>query len=139
MTAIIDNLRLILEKIIRIKPGQNLIVIADTYARSTSIARTVTDLANSMGIQTVMAMMDPRTYLGQEPPPSIGAAMKVVDVILDVGEKSIIGHTTARKEATQAGARYFLLHPEVSEDYLRRPISLDDLETIKSELRSWLI
>ncbi len=131
MISITDNLKLMLGKVIRIKPGQSLLVVTDTYARSKSIAQTVTDLANSMGIQTVMAMMEPRIYSGQEPPPSVSAAMKVVDVVFEVGEKSNIAHTNARKEATAAGAKYFVLHTDVSEDYLRNPISFENLNIIK--------
>jgi len=120
-----------LEKICRLKPGQNLLIIADNYARSISAARIIADVANSMGIQAVFTVMEQRAHRGQEPPPSISVAMKVVDVVLEVGEKSNVGHTNSRKEATEAGARYYVLNPEFCEDHSRNPISVEDLNTIK--------
>ncbi len=59
--------------------------------------------------------------------------MKVVDVVLEVSEKSSVVHTTARNEATEVGVRYYLLYPESSEGYLRKPISLEALNTLKEQ------
>ncbi len=129
--SISDNLKLILEKLVGIKPGQSLLIVTDPLARAKSMAYNVAELANSMGVEVVLALMEPRTHSGQEPPPSISAAMKTADVIFNISETGGIGHTTARKEAGEAGKKFFLMGMENSEYYLRDPISLKDLEVVK--------
>ncbi len=123
-----ENLKLYLEKIIRVKPGQNLLIIAHDYARSMSLARDLRDLANSMGIEAVSATMERRTRTAQEPPPTIAAAMKAADVILDVSDRFDLCHTNARMEATEAGRRYGCMSTETYEEFLRNPISLEGLD-----------
>ncbi len=136
MIEYIDNVRRILEHVVKIKPGQNLLVITDTYARPMAIARAVTEVANSMGVQAVLTMMEPLTHVGQEPPRCVSAAMKAADVIMEFGDGSASGHSTARKEATKAGVKYYLLNTDFSEDYLRNPIALEDLNKIKTQTES---
>jgi leucyl aminopeptidase (aminopeptidase T) len=127
-----ENLRLILEKICWVKPGTHLLVVADDYVRATSLAYDFVDLANSMGADAVMAVFKRRTYIAEEPPPTVAAAMKVADVVLEVTETSEIGHSTARKEATEAGLRRcILMRPEYGEDLLQEPISLEGLQILK--------
>ena len=127
-----NNLRLILEKMCWVKPGSNLLIIADDYARAMSLAHDFADLANTMGADAVLAIFKSRTYIAEEPPPTIAAAMKVADVVLEVTETSEIGHSTARKEATEAGLRRcILVSPIDGEDRLQQPITLEDLNIIK--------
>ena len=59
MTMYVDNARVMLEQIVKVKPGQNLLVITDTSSRSKAIAHAVTDVASSIGVQAVLAMMEP--------------------------------------------------------------------------------
>lgn len=125
-----ENLKLCLEKILRIEPGQNLLIVAQNYARSISLARDIATLANSMGVETVMSSMEPHTRQAQEPPRTIAAAMKVADVILEVTDWYDIGHTNARKEATEAGRKFSIMLAEDYEDELRKPISIDDLKKV---------
>ncbi len=133
MTAVrMENMRLILEKICRVKSGTNLLVIADDYVRAMSLAYDFVDLANTMGADAVLAVFKSRTYLAEEPPPTVAAAMKVADVVLEVTETSEIGHSTARKEATEAGLRRcVLMRPEYGEDLLQEPITLEGLNIIE--------
>jgi leucyl aminopeptidase (aminopeptidase T) len=127
-----ENLRLILEKICWVKPGTNLLVVADDYVRATSLAYDFVDLANSMGADAVMTVFKRRTYIAEEPPLTIASAMKVADVVLEVTETSEIGHSTARKEATEAGLRRcILMRPEYGEDFLQEPIGLEGLQVLK--------
>jgi 2,5-dihydroxypyridine 5,6-dioxygenase len=127
-----ENLRLILEKICWVKSGTNLLVVADDYVRSMSLAHDFTDLANTMGADAVMTVFKSRTYIPAEPPPTVAAAMKAADIVLEVTESSEIGHSTARKEATEAGLRKcVLMTPDAGEDLLQKPISLEDLKIIK--------
>jgi leucyl aminopeptidase (aminopeptidase T) len=115
-----------------LKSGSNLLIVADDYARPMSLAHDFLDLANSMGADAVLAVFKRRTYIAEEPPPTVAAAMKVADVLLEVTETSELGHSTARKEATEAGLkRCILISPIDGEDHLQQPITLEDLNIIK--------
>ena len=133
MTAArMGNLKLILEKMCWVKPGMNLLVLADDYARTISLASDFVDMANVMGADAVLAVFKRRTYIAEEPPRTIAAAMKVADVVLEVTETSEIGHSSARKEATDAGLRRcILVSPVDGEDNLQAPITEKDLKAIK--------
>jgi leucyl aminopeptidase (aminopeptidase T) len=125
------NLKLILEKICGVKPGDNLLVVADDYVRPISLASDFVDLANAMGADAVLGVFKRRTFIAEEPPRTIAAAMKVADVVLEVTETSEIGHSTARKNATEAGLRrIILMRPEYGEDLLQKPITIKDLDMV---------
>jgi leucyl aminopeptidase (aminopeptidase T) len=130
--ARMGNLRLILEKMCWVGPGVKLLVVADDYVRAMSLAHDFVDLANTMGADAVLAVFKRRTYIAEEPPATIAAAMKAADVVLEVTETSEIGHSTARKEATEAGLRRcILMRPEYGEDLLQEPITFEGLNAIK--------
>ncbi len=137
MADIRDNLKIILEGIIKIRPGQSLLIVTDPYDRDTSIAYAVAELAHSMGVQTMLTIMDPLTHIdgtphiGHEPPPAVAAAMKAANVVLEINEKGTIGHTTAMEEAKEGGTKRHHILTEISEYYLRVPISLEALNTHK--------
>src|SRR4030042_426293 len=84
-----------------------------------------------MGVETVLTIMEPRTHTGQEPPPSISAAMKAADITLNITETGSVAHTTARKEAKEAGKKFYILGMEESELFFREPILLKELEVIQ--------
>jgi leucyl aminopeptidase (aminopeptidase T) len=131
-TVRMNNMKLILEKICRVKPGSRLLVVADDYARAVSLGYDFMDVANTMGADAVLAIFKSRTFIAEEPPATVAAAMKVADAMLEVTETSEIGHSTARKEATEAGLkRCVLISPIDGEDRLQFPISLKDFETMK--------
>jgi leucyl aminopeptidase (aminopeptidase T) len=77
-------------------------------------------------------MIDPRQYNGQEPPPCVAAAMQEVNVMIEFCERNPLAHTNARRDASAAGVKYFLLHGNVAEDFLASPISLEELKKIKA-------
>jgi len=126
-----ENLKMCIEKIFRVKTGQELLVIADDYVRPMALARDVVDLAKSMGIEAVLAVMKTRLHHMVEPPRTVAAAMKVAGVIVQVSEYSEIIHSNARIEAAKAGARFVFMLGDNGEDYLRQPFSLEDLNKIK--------
>ena len=126
-----DTLNLILEKIMRVEPGKKLLVLTDTYARSRFIGYTTTELANSKGVETVMAIMEPLTQSGEEPPSAVAAAMKSVDFIFGLWERSSPAHSNARRAATDLGAKYYDFFTDLSEDYLRKLITFEDLQKMK--------
>ncbi len=127
-----SNMKLILEKVCRIKPGSKLLVVADDYARAVSLGYDFMDVANTMGADAVLTVFKSRTFIAEEPPATVAAAMKAADAMLEVTETSEIGHSTARKEATEAGlGRCVLVSPIDGEDRLQIPISLKDFEILK--------
>jgi leucyl aminopeptidase (aminopeptidase T) len=128
----VENLKLILEKMCRVKAGTHLLVFADDYARSMTLAQDLMELANSMGAEAVLAVFKRRTHLAEEPPPSVAAAMKSAEVIIGVTEGPEIAHSNARKEATEAGIRRCVfVDPIDGEDHLQNPITLGDLDLIR--------
>jgi leucyl aminopeptidase (aminopeptidase T) len=128
----LENLKLILDKMVRIRPGSNLLVVADDYVRPMSLAYDIVDVANTMGADAVLAIFRSRTFIAEEPPRTVAAAMKVADVAMEVTETSEIGHSTARKEATEAGLkRIVFLSGDDGEDRLQKPILWEDLKIIK--------
>jgi 2,5-dihydroxypyridine 5,6-dioxygenase len=133
MTAVrMNNIKLILEKVCWVKPGSNVLVVADDYVRAVALASDFTDVANVMGADAVLAVFKSRTYIAEEPPLTVAAAMKVADTLLEVTETSELGHSSARKEATDAGLRRCtLIPPDSGEDLLQVPMSVEDWTVIK--------
>jgi len=130
--ARMNNMKLILERVCRIKAGSKLLVVADDYARAVSLGYDFMDVANTMGADAVLAVFKSRTFIAEEPPATVTAAMKAADAVLEITETSEIGHSSARKEATDAGlARCVLVSPIDGEDRLQIPISLKDFEIMK--------
>ena len=125
------NLELFLDKIMQIKPGQKLLIITDTYARPMRLGHLMMELACDRQIETVMSVMEPRAHQGHEPPKAIAKAMLDVDVIFEVAEAVDCTHTTARKNASEAGVKYFLTVTLGSEDDIKRKVTLDDLEMMR--------
>ena len=132
MLEFVENASNILKEVVRIKPGQKLLVITDTYARSRAFGTVISEVASSIGVQSVLTIMEPITLVGQEPPPAIAAAMKEVDVVLEFAERHTIVHSNARKEATAVGVRHYIMNTEASEDRLRTPIKPEDLKIIQT-------
>jgi len=90
----------------------------------------VMDVANSIGAEAIMAVMEPREISGQEPPHAIAVTMTSVNAVIHITNGQGIGHTNARKEATDAGVRFYSMI-EVPEDYFKREITSADIEQIK--------
>ncbi|MFH1382211.1 MAG: hypothetical protein ABIH70_04880 [Chloroflexota bacterium] len=127
-----ENLKIILEKIIKIQPGQNILIATHPFARSRSIAFVLDELCRSMGAQTMVATMEPSDHIGQEPPPNIIAAIKASNIVLEISERaSFLGHTTAVREARAAGTRRYMIPTEATDYYSKDPISFEALEIVK--------
>jgi len=134
MIELMSGIRSILEASIAIKPGNQVLVIADNDGRSTWVCQAIVNVVNSMGAEAVLNVVN-RKRLGSgegagEPPAPVAAAMKGVDVIFRVSEKNNWVHSNARKEATAAGARYYSIGQVPVED-LERGVSAEDLGLIE--------
>jgi 2,5-dihydroxypyridine 5,6-dioxygenase len=59
----------------------------------------------------------------------VAAGMKKVEVVFRISNKHSFVHTTARREATAAGVRYYIVQPDIAED-LKRNVPLNELNLI---------
>ncbi len=83
--------------------------------------------AAAAGADAVLAVMDERPTDGTEPPRSIAAALAACDVYIAPTTRSL-SHTTARKQASDAGTRGATM-PGVTADMLARVMAID-LDTL---------
>lgn len=130
MLDLVKGARLIVETCAGIKPGEKVLVIADDKAYPMQMGVLVMDIANSIGAEAIMAVMEPRKVSGQEPPHAVAAAMAAVNAVIHITNGQGMGHTNARKEATDAGIRFYSMI-EVPEDYFKREITSADIVQIK--------
>lgn len=135
MLELMKGIRSILEACAAVRPGEHVLVIADNEGEPVWLGRIVMEVVNSMNAETVLVVINPPEFEGQEPPASVASHMKSANVIFRLSERDSFVHTTARKEATAAGARYYPL-AHVSLDDLRRGISVDDIRIIKERTES---
>ena len=127
-----SNLKLILEALCDVKPSDNVLVFADDYVRAMSLGQDLMELANSMGANAVLTVFQRRSHIAEEPPPTVAAAMKAADILVGVTEGPEISHSTARKQATEAGIRRCVfVDPIDGEDHLQKPITMEDLNQIQ--------
>lgn len=94
------------------------------------VGQILASVVDSKGAEVVMSIMSPREHVAEEPPAAVAAAMKTANVIFCVSEKGYMSHTTARKEATAAGVKYYIIGQIPLED-LKRGVSAADIKIIK--------
>ena len=85
-----------------VQPGEDVLVVSDWQVAD--VAERVAAAANERDTNVTMTLMDPREYDGNEPEPSVAAAMKEADVVFMPVHRSIT-HSNAASEAAEAGAR----------------------------------
>lgn len=126
-----DAVRLIVDTCMRIKPEDELLIVADDYARPRAIAQAVASVAKQRGASVVCAIGPPKAK-GEEPCKTTAAAMRVADVIFGAGERSnpIGGHAAVHEELMRKGIRQYATNG-LSEDYLRKPFSEKDILQMK--------
>jgi leucyl aminopeptidase (aminopeptidase T) len=122
--------KFIAEICLRAKVGEHLLVIAENLARPLWMAELVAEAVVSLGAEVTTIIMIPRVKGQLEPPPEIGAAMKVANTIVCFyGGYADIFHTNATKEALAAGSRMYSF-TGLSEDQFVREFSIADLEQV---------
>lgn len=110
----------------RVKPGQEALIIVDDVALPRRLAEAFSDAVTQLGAEPVVGVMPARQMAGQEPPKSLAAAMLAADVVLTIHDRVSIGHTNARKQATGMGKSVYLMYTDMGEDYFARDFSLED-------------
>ena len=88
-----------------------------------AIGESLRDAAAERGADAVLVFMDERATDGTEPPPPIAAALGACDLYIPATTRSL-SHTTARKKATDAGARGATM-PGVTAEMLGRVMAVD--------------
>jgi leucyl aminopeptidase (aminopeptidase T) len=111
----------IIRRCLAVAPGEDVLVIAD--ARTRAIGEALRDGAAAQEADAVLALMDERANDGTEPPRAIAAALSACDVYIAPTTRSL-SHTTARKNATEAGVRGATM-PGVTADLLARVMAMD--------------
>ena len=111
----------IVRQCLQIEPGETVIVVADESTRVIGEALRVE--ASKAGADAVMALMDERAEDGSEPPGAVAAALAASQVFIAPTKRSL-SHTTARKRASESGARGATM-PGVTAEMLARVMAVD--------------
>lgn len=98
--------KMMVEHSVALRAGEQVLVIGDT--ETAPIAEMLAAAAREAGGDVVMAIMTVRAQHGNDPPPTLAAAMAAADVML-MAVKHSITHTTARQQASARGARSAIL------------------------------
>jgi leucyl aminopeptidase (aminopeptidase T) len=121
ITAMNEAAEAVVRDSLAVQATERVLVVADTRTRA--IGDALREAAARAGAEAVLALMDPRERHAQEPPDAIAAALLACDVFIAPTTASL-SHTTARKAATENGARGATL-PGVTEEMLARVMTAD--------------
>jgi len=122
------SVRNLLEQCLNVKPNENLLVLTDT--NKIEIAEMFALVGEEMGAEVVLTVMTPRTRHGEEPPRIVAEAMKAADAIIAPTTFSV-NHSTARKKASDAGARLIFMPDACEEIFLDGSLEIDYFEQKK--------
>ncbi|MFH1486287.1 MAG: aminopeptidase [Chloroflexota bacterium] len=127
-----ETIKLIVETCMRVKPDEDVVVIADDYARPQTIAQAIAAAVRDRGAKVVYMVVPPRQIAGEEPRKTTAAAMRAADAIFGAGERisPISGHSTVHEELMKKSVRQHATLG-ISEDHLRKPFSLKDITEMK--------
>lgn len=135
MLELMKAIRSMLKACKAVEAETQVLVIADSDGASMWMGQLVMNVVNSMGAEAVLTIITPPEITGDEPPPSVAAAMKSVNTIFRITDNVGLVHTTARKEATAAGARFYSIHPAQADD-IKRGVLASDIRLISERTRS---
>lgn len=124
-TFVVDPARRLLHQCLDLRPGENLLVIADTS--TVPYGEAFAGVGREMGAEVVMVVMDPRGRHGEEPPPQVAAAMRAADAIVAPTTFSV-NHSEARLAASKAGARLIFMPDVCDEVFLDGSLDIDFAE-----------
>jgi leucyl aminopeptidase (aminopeptidase T) len=111
----------VVRRCLAVKDGEEVLVVVDPATRT--IGEALREQASADGADAVLAVMDERATDGTEPPKMVAAALECCDVFIAPTSRSL-SHTTARKRASDRGARGATM-PGVTEDMLARVMAVD--------------
>jgi leucyl aminopeptidase (aminopeptidase T) len=111
----------VIERCLRVSAGETVLVIADPDRAQ--LGEALLDGALAAGGDPVLMILPPNAARGTEPPAPVAAALQACDVFIAPCLPSL-SHTTARKQANDAGARGATM-PGVTAELLARLMSVD--------------
>jgi len=114
-------LQTVVERCLNVRAGENVLVVADPG--NAELGDALVRAACAAGGDAVLVILPPNPGRGTEPPPTVAAAFAASDVFIAPCLPSL-SHTTARKRASEAGARGATM-PGVNADLLARLMSAD--------------
>jgi leucyl aminopeptidase (aminopeptidase T) len=121
MSDLVPAVQTVVRRCLAVKPGEDVVVVVDRGTRT--IGEALREESAAAGADAVLIVMDERATDGSEPPPAVAAALAECDVFIAPTSRSL-SHTTARKRATDHGARGATM-PGVTEDMLARVMAVD--------------
>ena len=121
MADLAPAVRTVVRRCLAVKPGEEVLVIADRETEV--IGEALRDEAAAASADAVLTVMDQRATDGTEPPRVVAAALQTCDVFVAPTTRSL-SHTAARKRASDSGARGATM-PGVTEDMLARVMAVD--------------
>jgi leucyl aminopeptidase (aminopeptidase T) len=121
MGALEQAVGIVVDRCLRVQRGESVLVVADPD--SAALGESLMDAARGAGADAVLTILPPNPARGTEPPPPVAAAFAAADVFIAPCLPSL-SHTSARKRASDAGARGATM-PGVTADLLARLMSAD--------------
>ncbi len=118
----------ILDQCLNLRAGEQFLVLTDT--ENLRIGRMFALAGQERGAETIFLTYSPRTRHGDELPRIIAEAMKAADVIV-APTKFSVNHTSARKAASEAGARLIFFPGCQEEMFLDGALDIDFEEQAK--------
>ncbi len=113
--------RTVVERCLGVTAGESVLVIADPG--NAKLGDALLHAARAAGGDAVLMILPPKPERGTEPPATVAAALAAADVFIAPCLPSL-SHTTARKRASEGGARGATM-PGVTADLLARLMSAD--------------
>jgi leucyl aminopeptidase (aminopeptidase T) len=116
--------RKIVEVCAAVKPGESVVIVADTDSTMLEIADVLAAAAHEREAEVVVTVMSPRAVDGAEPPRAVVEAMKAADVALLPVSYSI-SHSKGLREAMSSGTRVVSLVALTKDMMVRGGIEAD--------------
>jgi leucyl aminopeptidase (aminopeptidase T) len=121
MSALEQAVSTVVERCLQVKAGDDVLVIADPDRAQ--LGEALLAAVRTAGGDPVLMILPPNPARGTEPPAPVAAAFAACDVFIAPCLPSL-SHTTARKQASDAGARGATM-PGVTAELLARLMSVD--------------
>jgi leucyl aminopeptidase (aminopeptidase T) len=130
MTSAENAAQIILKDRMNVKKDEKVLIITDDIKKEIGelFLNQASEIADAELTEIPVGKMH-----GEEPPKETAEKMLHYDVIIIATDKSL-SHTTARKNATEAGARIASM-PEITKDILERAIDVDYKKMKKIEVK----
>ncbi len=127
LLEIIHTIERLVNDVAEVTKKDKVLVLTDTGRLNLGEALAL--VCRGLGAETVIAIMPVTEEHGNEPPAVVSAAMKAADVLL-VATTHAITHTNARREASAAGTRIYLMRG-VTEDMLIKGAVTADYKALR--------